>query len=195
MDLDDGKQLFDSRSDAEKVAQKMSRNKDAPFTVYKVGSKWAVGGVHTKAVQKKQKVKSLDEIKLLLKDFAEDESSIDDYITEIENEALEKESTIQGEVDEWILREVNLKFGCDIGMSATNKKTYLVLDLEKGKDKLMLKMGGNFSRHIPLIKRQADSLKNSSIVWHTWNSNTSNWGSDAWFYRIEAKDQDSNIEN
>lgn len=188
MDLNDGKQLFDSRSDAEKVALKMSRSKDSAFTVYKVGNKWAVGGVHTKAVQKKQKVKSLDDIRLLLKEFTEDESSIDDYITEIENEALGKESTIQGDLDEWVLKEVDLKFGSDIGMSPTNKKTYLVLDLVKGNDKLMLKMGGNFGRHIPLIKRQAESLKNSSVVWHTWNSKTSNWGSNAWFFRIEAKE-------
>jgi hypothetical protein len=48
-------------------------------------------------------------------------------------------------------------------------------------------MGGNFGPHIPLIQRQAGSLINSAVVWHTWNSSTSSWGADAWFYRIEKK--------
>ena len=186
---DDGKKLFDSYAEAEKVAAKMSRTHNEGFNVYKVGTQWAIGGVHTKNVQRKQKIKSFDDIRILLDEFkeSEDDYSVEDYISQIENDSISKESSIQGVADEWTLKTVSLKLGREIGMAQTNDKTYLVLSLMKGEQNLMLKMGGNFSRHIPLIKRQAESLINSAIVWHTWNSNTSSWGADAWFYRLEKK--------
>lgn len=189
MDINDGKQLFDSKMDAERIAQKMSRSHSEAFTVYKVGSKWTVGGVHIKAAPKNSKVKSLEDIRILLQDFveSEDEASVDDYITEIQNESLGKESSTQGESDDWILRKVELKMGCEIGMSQTNSKTYLVLSLDKTAERVTVKMGGNFSRHIPLISRQAESLKGRAVIWHTWNNKTSNWGGNDWFYRIEEK--------
>lgn len=187
--INEGKKLFATYSEANKVATSMSRTHKEGFEAYKVGNEWAVGGVHTKAIHKKQKVKSFDDIRILLDEFKESASdtSVEDYISEIEIDSLSKESTIQGVTDVWILKSVDLKLGRDIGMSQTNDKTYLVLALEKGSQKLMLKMGGNFSRHIPLIKRQAESLLNSAVVWHTWNSTTSSWGADAWFYRLEKK--------
>jgi len=189
MTLDDGKRLFDSFAEAEKVATKMSRSHNEGFSVYKVGNQWAIGGVHTKEVRKKQKIKSFDDIRLLLEEFKETHSdtSVEDYISEIENDSLVKESSIQGESDEWILRAVALKFGHEIDMSPKNTNTYLVLSLSKGEHKLTLKMGGNFSSHIPLIKKQAESLIDSAVIWHTWNSSTSNWNKDAWFYRLERK--------
>jgi len=189
MTLDEGKRLFDSFAEAEKVAAKMSRTHNEGFNVYKVGAQWAIGGMHTKAVHKKQKVKSLDDIRMLLEEFKETESdtSVEDYISEIENDSLNKESSIHGESDEWILRKVGLKLGHEIGMSPSNKNTYLALSLSKGSQQLTLKMGGNFSRHIPLIKRQAESLVDTAVVWHTWNSSSSNWSNDAWFYRLERK--------
>jgi hypothetical protein len=72
-------------------------------------------------------------------------------------------------------------------MSANNKNTYLVLTLTKAQEELTLKMGGNFSRHIPLVKKQAESLVGNTVYWHTWNSKTSSWGSNEWFYLIERK--------
>lgn len=189
MNINEGKQLYSSYAEAEKVAMKMRRNKDEGYQVYKVGQEWAVGGVHTKVIQNKQKIKSFDNLRLLLDEFRESENdfSVEEYISEIKNEAVSKTSTMFGDADEWILRAVSLRLGRDLGMSISNNKTYLVLDLEKGSQKLMLKMGGNFSRHIPLIKKQADSLVNFPIIWYTWNNKTSNWGEDAWFYRIEEK--------
>jgi hypothetical protein len=189
MDINDGKQLFDSKMEAERVAQKMSRAHSEAFSVYKVGSKWAIGGVHIKPTPKNSKVKSLEDIRILLQDFveSEDEASVDDYITEIQNESQGKESSTQGESDDWVLKNVELKMGREIGMSQTNSKTYLVLSLEKAVERLTVKMGGNFSRHIPLIRRQAESLKGRAVIWHTWNNKTSNWAGNDWFYRIEEK--------
>jgi hypothetical protein len=46
--IDDGKKVYVSYAEAEKVAAKMSRTHNEGFKVYKVGSQWAVGGVHTK---------------------------------------------------------------------------------------------------------------------------------------------------
>jgi len=187
--INEGKKLFASYAEAAKVAESMSRAHKEGFEVYKVGNEWAVGGVHTKAINKKHKVKSFDDIRILLDEFKDSErdTSVEDYISDIEADSMSKESSIQGENFDWILKDVDLKPGKEIGMAASNEKTYLVLMLEKGLDKLILKMGGNFSRHIPLIKKQAESLKGSAVIWHTWNSNTSSWGTDAWFYRLEKK--------
>ena len=187
--INEGKKLFATYSEAAKVAESMSRVHKEGFEAYKVGNEWAVGGVHTKAIHKKQKVKSFDDIRILLDEYkeSEDDTSVEDYISDIENDLVSKESSIQGENSDWILKDVDLKLGRDIGMSASNDKTYLVLVLAKGLEKLTLKMGGNFSRHIPLIKKQAESLKDSAVIWHTWNSSTSSWGNDAWFYRLEKK--------
>ncbi len=187
--INEGKKLFATYSEANKVATSMSRTHKEGFEAYKVGNEWAVGGVHTRAIHKKPKVNAFEDIRILLDEFKEsaNDTSVDDYISEIEIDSLSKESTIQGENFDWILKDVDLKLGREIGMAASNDKKYLVLMLEKGLEKLTLKMGGNFSRHIPLIKKQAESLKDSAVIWHTWNSNTSSWGTDAWFYRLEKK--------
>jgi hypothetical protein len=187
--INEGKKLFATYSEANKVAESMSRIHKEGFEAYKVGNEWAVGGVHTKAIHKKQKVKSFDDIRILLDEFKDSESdtSVEEYISDIVADSVNKESSIQGENFDWILKDVDLKLGRDIGMAASNDKKYLVLMLEKGLEKLTLKMGGNFSRHIPLIKKQAESLKDSAVIWHTWNSSTSSWGTDSWFYRLEKK--------
>jgi hypothetical protein len=185
MDLDIGKKLFDSFAEAEKVAVSMRRSHKEAFKAYRVGNQWAVGGVHVKSSNKKVKVTSLDDIRALLYEYkeSEEDTSVEDYIAEIANESTSKTSSIQGESDDWLLRKVELKFGHEIhGMSANNKNTYLVLTLTKAKEELTLKMGGNFSRHIPLVKKQAESLVGNTVFWHTWNSKTSTWGSNEWFY-------------
>lgn len=53
--IDDGKKVYVSYAEAEKVAAKMSRTHNEGFKVYKVGSQWAVGGVHTKTEKKGNK--------------------------------------------------------------------------------------------------------------------------------------------
>ena len=189
MDLDIGKKLFDSFAEAEKVAVAMRRSHKEAFKAYRVGNQWAVGGVHVKSSNKKVKVTSLDDIRALLYEYkeSEDDSSVEDYIAEIASESKGKVSSLQGENSSWTLKHVEIKLGCDIGMSASNKNSYLVLDLEKGNEKLTLKMGGKFSRHIPLVKRQAEDLIDSEIIWHTWNNANSNWESNEWFYLLEAR--------
>ena len=187
--IDEGKKVYTSYAEAEKVAAKMSRTHNEGFNVYKVGSQWAVGGVQKKKKKRKQKFNSFDALRVLLDSFkeSEEDTSVDDYISEIERESLAKDSSTKGETDDWILNDVSLKLGREIGMAPTNIKTYLVLSLGNGSQKLTLKMGGNFGPHIPLIQRHAKSLINSAVVWHTWNSSSSNWGTDEWFYRIEKK--------
>ena len=191
MGIDDGKQLYDTFTEAQRIAEKMSRSHGGAYQPYKIGSSWAVGGIHLKTLQKK--VKSFDDIRLLLEDFREsdEDNSVEDYINDIETTALTNVSVVKGESDSWILEKVALKQGCELGMSPSNVKTYLALFLYKNGDKLTLKMGGQFSSHIPLIKKQCECLINQAVVWHTWNSSIqkTNWGSDEWFYRIQAKSQ------
>ena len=55
--INDGKKLYASFSEAEKVAEKMSRTHNEGFNVYKVEGMWAVGGVHLRK-NNKQKIKS-----------------------------------------------------------------------------------------------------------------------------------------
>lgn len=186
--INDEKKLFASFSEAEKVAEKMSRTHNEGFNVYKVHDMWAVGGVHLKN-NNKQKIKSFDDLRIILNEFVsdKDDSSVDDYIKVIENDLQDNENTIQGENTDWILKDIKILLGKEIGMSVNNNNSYLVLFIERGHEKLSIKMGGNFSSHIPLIQRQANSLINSKIIWHTWNSKSSNWKENAWFYRIEKK--------
>jgi hypothetical protein len=186
--INDGKKLYASFSEAEKVAEKMSRTHNEGFNVYKVEGMWAVGGVHFRK-NNKQKIKSFDDLRIILNEFMsdKDDSSVEEYIEEIENDLQSKESTVQGEDTDWMLKDVKILLGKEIGMSINNNNSYLVLFVEKGIEKISLKMGGNFSQHIPLIQRQANSLINSNIIWHTWNSKSSNWQENAWFYRIEKK--------
>ena len=187
MDLDLGKKLFNSFTEAEQVAIKMRRTHKEAYVPYKVGSQWAVGGSHTKTLNKRAKVNSLDDIRILLNPYkeSEEDNSVEDYISEIESESKVKVSTAQGEDLAWTLKHVDIKLGCDIDMSVNNRNQYLVLTLEKGINKLTLKMGGKFSRHIPLIKKQALGLINTEIIWHTWNNSNSNWESNEWFYLIQ----------
>ena len=189
MNFDQGKKIYSNFSDANKAAESMRRIHNEPFTPYKSGGNWVVGGGSSKVLQKKEKVKSFDDLRKLLAEFKESEydNVVEDYISEIENESKDKISTILGQDTSWIIKSIEIKLGCEIGMSSHNRNSYLILDLVNGNDEISLKMGGPFSRHIPLIKRQAEKLKNSPIIWHTWNSTTSNWESNKWFYRIELK--------
>ena len=189
MNLDMGKQMFDTFSAAEKVAVSMRRNHKEAYKPYKVGNQWAIGGVHMKSTDKKIKVKSFDDMRALLYEYKEsdDDSAVEDYVREIELESKTKVSSLQGDTSTWILKHVDTKLGCDIGMSASNRNSYLVLELAKDAEHLRLKMGGKFARHIPLVKRQAEDLVGCEVIWHTWNNSQSNWGVNEWFYLLEQK--------
>lgn len=186
MNLDDGKRLYSTYSEAQKEADRLMHKHKQGFQAYKVGSNWAVGGVHLK---KTKKIKSLEDLHQLLDIYkeSEDDRSVDAYISEIEKESLVSDSEEIGASQLWILQDVSLRLGCDIGMASTNQTTYLVLTLKQNDETLILKMGGKFSKHIPLVKRQCDALKFKSIRWHTWNSKVkkSNWQTNEWFYLIE----------
>jgi hypothetical protein len=118
---------------------------------------------------------------------SDDDTSVEDYVREIELESKTKVSSLQGDTSTWVLKNVDVKLGCDIGMSPNNRNSYLVLNLEKGTEKVMLKMGGKFARHIPLVKKQAEDLVDCEVIWHTWNNAQSNWESNQWFYLLEQK--------
>lgn len=188
MNLNEGKKFFDNFLDAKKIAKKLSRENNRGFDVYKLDGQWAIGGIHMKKIDQRAKIKSFDDIRILLDKFkiSEDDESVESYISDIQEESLSKKSDIYGEAGEWVLRSVDVRIGRDIGMSFGNESRYLVLSISNKKDNLEIKMGGKFGRHIELIKRQADGLVGSSIVWYTWNNNTSNWSSTSWFYRIES---------
>jgi hypothetical protein len=186
-DLNAGKVLFSTFSEASNVAAKMRRANGSPLTVYKVGDKWAIGGAHLRTDKQRRTIKSFDEIKLLLDPFknSDDDLSVDDYINDIEIESMNNQSIGNGFGDNFILKNVSIRYGNEIGMSKSNFNSYLVLEVVNAKSSHMIKMGGKFARHIPLIKRQADSLINQPIIWHTWNNSSSSWGTNDWFYRIE----------
>lgn len=186
MNLDEGKRLYSSYSEAQREADRLTQAHRKGFQAYRVGANWAVGGVHMK---KSKKIKSFEDLHQLLDMYKEsdDDASVDAYISEIEKESLVTESEEVGASQNWILRNVSLKYGCDAGLSIHNKKTYLVLELSRDGQNLQLKMGGKFDVHIPLVKKLCDSLKDKAIRWHTWNSKVKkiNWLPNEWFYLIE----------
>ena len=69
-----------------------------------------------------------------------DDSSVEEYIEEIENDLQSKESTVQGEDTDWMLKDVKILLGKEIGMSINNNNSYLVLFVEKGIEKISLKI-------------------------------------------------------
>lgn len=191
MNLNHGKIVFNTQEEAQKAAQRMSRNYDEPFTTYKIpNSGWAVGGVLLKK-KRPIKVKSTKDIKLLWEEFKDDEldTSVDDYTTEIEAKELTDEiSTAYGDDSVWILVDHHIKTGQELGMKTTG--SYLVLEITNGIEIVHPKLGGAFGRHIPLMTKVAESLKEKPVIWSTWNSksNPTKWGNNSWFYKLELND-------
>ena len=191
MNLDHGKIVFNTQEEAQKAAQRMSRNYDEPFTTYKIpNSGWAVGGVLLKK-KRPIKVKSTTDINLLWEDFKDDEldTSVDDYTREIEAKELTDEiSTAYGDDSVWILVAHHIKTGQELGMKTTGN--YLVLEITNGIETVHPKLGGAFGRHIPLMTKVAESLKEKPVIWSTWNSksNPTKWGNNSWFYKLELND-------
>jgi hypothetical protein len=185
-----GKIVYPSFEDANKVAEKMRKTHHESFTAYRTNDGWCVGGNHTRPVKKNNKVNSLQDMKSLFYDYKldEDDLSVDDYIEEIQlEERNNKISVINGNKFDWILKEVEFKYGRELGMN--NDKRYLALTVKNSLDSKLIRMGGAFEKSIDLLYRYALNLKNDAIVWHTWNNPKSpeKWSSDLWFYRIDPK--------
>jgi hypothetical protein len=191
MNLNQFKVTFKTKEDAEKAAQNMSRRHDEPFRVYQIPNiGWAVGGVFLKK-KRPIKVKSTKDINLLWEEFKNDEfdTSVDDYTTEVEAKELTDEiSTAYGDDSVWILVNHYIKSGTELGMKTTG--SYLVLEITNGIETVYPKLGGAFGRHIPLISKVAESLKEKPVIWSTWNSNSNptKWGNNSWFYKLELND-------
>ncbi len=191
MDFNQYKVTFKCKEEAEKAAQNMSRRHDEPFSVYQIPNLgWAVGGVFLKK-KRPIKVRSTKDIKLLWEEFKEDEfdTSVDDYTTEVEAKELTDEiSTAYGNDSVWILVNHYIKPGTELGMKTIG--SYLVLEITNGIETVYPKLGGAFGRHIPLLSKVAESLKEKPVIWSTWNSksNPTKWGNNSWFYKLELNE-------
>ena len=186
MNSDFGKALFSSYEEALRVSNSLVKKHKRGFNVYKIGSNWAIGGVHTKKIHN---VKSFNELKEIYDSLAMIDSNdlVDDYFKDIEENSKKDDSLICGEADAWILDSCEIKQGFDIGFN--NGNSYLCLKVIRGDDFLILKMGGKFSKYIPLLMKQCSMLRSKNVIWYTWNSRfkETNWSSSEWFYRIEEQ--------
>jgi len=192
MSNNQGKFIHLTFSDAEKEAENLRRKFKEPFVIYKSKDGWLVGGAHLKKERKMKRINQFSDLKELFKDIEGNytDADIENYYETISQEnSSEKISESSGDENNWILESVEILKGNLLGMH--NTKLYLTLFLTNSNgDKLRLKMGGAFESSIQLIHRQALSLLQKPIIWHTWNSkykNNNQWSSDAWFYLIEEK--------
>lgn len=191
MDANSGKKLFTSYSEAEKIAQAMRARHNEPFQVVKVEGGWVVGGTHVKTKIAYKRVKSFADIRALFDDLADSisEEDVSEYANQIAKESTSsKVSDVNGDGENWTLTSSEVLPGIALGMS--NSTPYLVLSLVNGDQRLHIKMGGEFRRHIPLVAAQAKSLIGRNIIWHTWNParQPAMWRRSEWFYLIEPVD-------
>lgn len=192
MDDSDGKKRYKTYGEAEKAAKVMRTRENENFQVLKVDGGWVVGGVHinNKTPYKREKVRSLEDIRSLFDNVADSISDADvvEYANTIDTEAVSKVSEVNGCGENWKLQSWAVVSGRQLQMA--NDTSYLVLTVESNERELRIQMGGAFARHIPLISAQAESLRGRSIVWHTWNSarQPTRWERSKWFYLIESVD-------
>lgn len=190
MDSNTGKKLFSSYDEAEREAKAMRTRHNENFQAVKADGGWVVGGVHVKSKTPYKRVKALAEIRELFSDVESiSETDVVDYANQIAAEsAASKTSEINGEGENWRLVSWEVALGRQLQMN--NDTSYLVLTVASDKQTLRIQMGGAFSKHIPLISAQAESLRDRSIVWHTWNSarQPTKWERSKWFYMIEPVD-------
>jgi hypothetical protein len=190
MDSNTGKKLFSSYDEAERAAKAMRTRHNENFQAVKADGGWVVGGVHVKSKTPYKRVKALAEIRELFSDVESiSETDVVDYANQIAAEsAASKTSEINGEGENWRLVSWEVALGRQLQMN--NDTSYLVLTVASDKQTLRIQMGGAFSKHIPLISAQAESLRDRSIVWHTWNSarQPTKWERSKWFYMIEPVD-------
>jgi hypothetical protein len=190
MQCNSGKKLFASYDEAERAAKSMRTRHNENFQAVKADGGWVVGGVHLRSKTAYKRVKALAEIRTLFRDLESiSETEVVDYANQIAAESTaSKVSELNGDGENWRLILWEVVPGRELQMN--NDTSYLVLTVEREKQKLRIQMGGAFSRHIPLISAQAESLLGRSIVWHTWNSarQPTKWERSKWFYMIESVD-------
>jgi len=189
-DYNQGKVVFSTKDEADRVAKKMSQKYSEAFSTYKIETGWAVGGVVFKK-PKKLKVKTLDEIKDLWEILRENKEdlSVDAYVDSVEVKQNSNEiSTTFGDDSVWILTHYSMKSSEELGFKT--RGNYLVLTITNGLETKHPKMGGAFELHIPLMIKVADSLVSKAVIWSTWNPsyNPTKWGSNSWFYKLEEAD-------
>lgn len=191
MENNSGKQLYTSYEETERAAKAMRTRHNENFQPVKVDGGWVVGGTHVKSKTPYKRVKALADVRALFDDIAESvcEADVVAYSNQIDAEsAASKVSEVNGDGENWQLVSLEVMSGRQLQMN--NDTSYLVLTVESDKQMLRIQMGGAFSRHIPLISAQAESLRGRSIVWHTWNParQPSKWERSKWFYMIEPVD-------
>ena len=193
MNLDQGKIAFDSKPEAEKAAQRMHRKHGEAFRAYKLDSgKWAVGGIFIKKRPLK-KVKSFLDLKALYQDYKEFEAdtSVDEYVTDIQATEVStgQVGTAHGGDAVWVLVGYSIKSNEELGIKKIGQ--YLVLEITNGEETVTPKMGGAFSRHIPLMSRIAQTLIDKPVLWASWNpkSDPNKWGKNSWFYQLEINEE------
>ena len=187
MHINSGKKLFTSYDEAERAAKAMRLRHNENFQAVKADGGWIVGGVHLKSKTPYKRVKSLAEIRELFIDVDSiSATDVVDYANQIATEsAASKTSEINGGGENWRLVSWVVAPGRELEMN--NDTSYLVLTVTSDQQTLRIQMGGAFSKHIPLISAQAESLRGRSIVWHTWNParQPTRWERSKWFYMIE----------
>lgn len=187
MQSNGGKKLYASYDEAERAAKAMRTRHNENFQAVKADGGWVVGGVHLKGKTPYKRVKALADIRALFRDLESiSETDVVDYANQIVAEsANSKVSELNGEGENWRLVSWEVVRGHQLQMN--NDKPYLVLTVASDEQTLRIQMGGAFSRHIPLVSAQADSLRGRGIVWHTWNSarQPTKWERSKWFYMIE----------
>lgn len=190
MDSNTGKKLFTSYDEAERAAKAMRFRHNENFQTFKVDGGWAIGGVHVESKTPYKRVKALAEIRKLFNDLESiSETDVVEYADQIASEsAASKTSEINGKGEDWRLVSWEVALGRQLQMN--NDTSYLVLTVANGEQTLRIQMGGAFSKHIPLISTQAESLRGRRIVWHTWNTTgqPTRWERSKWFYMIEPVD-------
>jgi hypothetical protein len=184
MDSNSGKNLHTSYEEANKVAKRMRTRHNENYQPVKVDGGWVVGGTHVKSKTPYKRVKAFPDIHALF-DGIGSEADVLQYANEIGEAAKSKVSEVNGDGQNWRLASWEIMSGRQLQMN--NDTSYLVLTVENDKQTLRIQMGGAFSRHIPLISAQAESLCGRYIVWHTWNSarQAEKWERSRWFYMIE----------
>lgn len=189
MESNSGKNLHASYAEANKVAQRMRTRHNENYQPVKVDGGWVVGGTHVKSKTPYKRVKAFADIRALL-DGIGSEADVVEYGNQIGAEvAKSKVSEVNGHGENWRLASWEVVLGRELQMN--NDTPYLVLTVENDNETLRIRMGGAFSRHIPLISAQAETLRGRHIVWHTWNSarQAEKWERSRWFYMIEPAKQ------
>lgn len=192
VNMNQGKISFDSPDEAQAAAKKMNQKYSEAFTVYKASNgKWYVGG---KFATHKPKIKlnNFVDLKDAWAQYLEhdNDSSVTAYVSEVKAKLAEnkEESVDRGNDAIWSLIGFQENRGVELGFK--NDNTYLVLEISNGIDTITPKMGGAFSRHIPLMKRVAKSLVDKPVIWSTWNrKGSSQWAKDDWFYKLDLNEE------